>query len=73
MQTTDQQCFAQSFDLDALLDDEQMLAWIGGKKRKSRRWLMNQVREGKIPAVQLGKGALRFHPRTVLAKCGGKF
>lgn len=55
-------------DLDAMITPEQMLKWIGGGK--SRRWLLKNARIGKIPAVKLG-GEWRFHPRTVLAQCGG--
>ena len=54
--------------VNGLLTVSEMLAVLGGKR--SRRWLLDQAREERIPALKVG-GEWFFHLPTILAKQRG--
>jgi excisionase family DNA binding protein len=58
----------ESVDLDALLTPEEAAAWL----RLSRRILMANIRQKKIPAIQINERVFRIHPRSVLVAKGVK-
>ena len=51
-------------DLDAILTPEQCAKWLQISVRKLRE----KANAGQVPFLRLGQKAMRFHPRTVLAK-----
>jgi hypothetical protein len=51
--------------LDDLLTTQECARWL----RMSPRRLLANVRAGAIPAAQINARVLRFHPRTILARC----
>jgi len=53
-------------DLDRLLTAAECAAWLGlGRNTLARR---STGRRADIPAIRLGRDAVRFHPRMILAK-----
>ncbi len=56
-------------DSDQLLSVDQFLVWLGKPiVPKMRRWVMRLAREGKIPALKVGR-EWRFHRPTIVKKC----
>jgi hypothetical protein len=56
-----------SSNAHALLTVDDVRQRLGGNK--SRRWVLDQARSGRLPALKIG-AEWRFHWQTILARLG---